>query len=138
MNDSLGSLAPPAIPTEVHVFAAENGVSDYLSAVIDLSDHYARFDSSISSYNFLRYSERAWALVNSGLHHQNRLRRPDYLAACRAARLDVLWERGWRPKGKELDALRSLQPANRFRHYSFEDLAVQTLRLVARPHQTVS
>jgi SAM-dependent methyltransferase len=109
-----------------------------LSAVIDLSDHYARFDDSISSYNFLRFSGRTWSLVNSSLHHQNRLRRPDYLAACQEAGLEVAWERAWSPRGDALEALRNLEPAERFRTYSFDDLAVQTLRLVARPHQTLS
>jgi len=37
MNDSLASLSRPAIPPEVQQFAAENDVSDYLSAVIDLA-----------------------------------------------------------------------------------------------------
>ena len=49
------------------------------SSRIDLSDHFAHFDRSLSPYNFLRYSDRAWGLANSSLLHQNRLRRPDYV-----------------------------------------------------------
>ena len=34
------------------------------SCRIDLQDHYAYFDRSLSRYNFLRYSDRTWGLVN--------------------------------------------------------------------------
>ena len=37
------------------------------SCRIDLQDHYAYFDRSLSRYNFLRFSDRAWRLVNSPL-----------------------------------------------------------------------
>jgi hypothetical protein len=37
MNDSSATLSSPAIPAEVREFAAENGVSRYLPAVIDLA-----------------------------------------------------------------------------------------------------
>jgi SAM-dependent methyltransferase len=104
-----------------------------LSAVIDISDHYARFDPSVSPYNFLRYSDPVWSLVNSRLQHQNRLRRPEYRDAFRTAGLEVVWEKAWRPPDAELAPLRALKPAERFRTYSTKELAVQTLRLVARP-----
>jgi SAM-dependent methyltransferase len=103
-----------------------------LSTVIDLSDHYSYADTSISRYNFLRYSDRVWRLANSSLQHQNRLRRPDYLSAFREAGLDVVTEKSWRPKG-QLESLRALEPAERFERYTLDDLAVQRLRIVARP-----
>ncbi len=37
MNDSLVTLARPAIPPEVQEFAVEKGVGRYLNAVIDLA-----------------------------------------------------------------------------------------------------
>ena len=37
MNGSIAALARPAIPAEVQEFAAEKGVSRYLTAVIDLA-----------------------------------------------------------------------------------------------------
>jgi SAM-dependent methyltransferase len=103
-----------------------------LSAVIDLSDHYSYADHSISRYNFLRYSDRVWRLANSRLQHQNRLRRPDYLSAFREAGLHVIEETSSRPRG-QLESLRALEPAQRFERYTLEDLAVQRLRIVARP-----
>jgi len=42
-----------------------------VSCSIDMQDHYSFVDPSISIYNFLRYSDRAWRWVNSPLHFQN-------------------------------------------------------------------
>ena len=55
---------------------------------IDLSDHYAGFDPSITVYNFLRFSERRWRLFNNRLHYQNRLRISDY----RCIHVEAGWE----------------------------------------------
>ncbi len=60
------------------------------SCRIDLQDHYAYFDRSLSRYNFLRFPERTWALVNSPLHFQNRLRAPEYLCLVREAGLELV------------------------------------------------
>jgi SAM-dependent methyltransferase len=103
-----------------------------LSALIDLSDHFSQIDPSISRYNFLRYSDRTWSLFNSSLQHQNRMRRPDYLSAFDEAGLEVVSEEPETAGPKQLDALRGLELAERFRSYPFDELAVIRLRLVAR------
>ena len=98
------------------------------SSRIDLSDHFTHFDRSLSPYNFLRYSDRAWRLANSSLLHQNRLRRPDYIGAFEAAGFEVVAEKPWRPDAALPDDL-----APRFRSYDSADLAVVGLRIVAVP-----
>jgi hypothetical protein len=99
-----------------------------VSSRIDLSDHFSHFDDSVSPYNFLRYSEQKWSLVNSKLLHQNRLRRSDYVSAFERAGFEVVAERPWRP-GLELpDDL-----DEKFQGYDPDDLAVVRLRLVAVP-----
>ena len=103
-----------------------------LSALIDLSDHFSQIDSSISRFNFLRYSDRTWRLINSSLQHQNRMRHPDYAAALEEARLEIVWEKSVTAGEKQLDALRELDLAERFRVYPFDELAVVRLRIVAR------
>ena len=67
-----------------------------VSCRIDLQDHYAYFDPNLSRYHFLRFSDRAWGLVNSPLHFQNRLREPDYLRLVRESGLEVV---SWTPSG---------------------------------------
>jgi SAM-dependent methyltransferase len=103
------------------------------SCRIDLQDHYSYFDRSLSPYNFLRYSDRAWRAVNSPLHFQNRLRSPDYLRLVREAGFDVVVERPSGPSEEGLEQLRRLPLAPRFRNgYTPEELGVTVLSFVAR------
>lgn len=49
------------------------------SHFVDLSDHFAHSDSSISIYHFLRFSARQWAWIDNRIQPQNRMRWPQYL-----------------------------------------------------------
>jgi len=102
------------------------------SCRIDLQDHYAYFDRSLSRYNFLRYSDRTWALVNSPIHFQNRLRAPEYLGLVRDAGFDLVVDNPSGPNANGLDELAQLPLAPRFRVYSPEDLGVTILSFVSR------
>ena len=101
------------------------------SCRIDLQDHYAYFDTSLSRYHFLRFSDRAWRLVNSPLHHQNRLRAPDYLRQAREAGFEVVVEKPSGPSVEGLEELESLPIAPRFRGYAPDELGVTILSFVA-------
>ncbi|MDQ2910832.1 MAG: class I SAM-dependent methyltransferase [Actinomycetota bacterium] len=102
------------------------------SCRIDLQDHYAYFDRGLSRYNFLRYSDRTWSLVNSPLHHQNRLRAPDYLRLVREAGFELVADLPSGPSEEGLAELRELPLAPRFRGYTPEELGVTILSFVAR------
>jgi SAM-dependent methyltransferase len=103
------------------------------SCRVDLQDHYAYFDPTLSRYHFLRFSDRAWRLVNSPLHFQNRLRAPDYLRLVRDAGFELLAERPSGPSEEGLEELRALPLAARFRNgYTSEELGVTVLSFVAR------
>jgi SAM-dependent methyltransferase len=101
------------------------------SCRIDLQDHYAYFDRSLSKYNFLRYSDRAWSLVNSPLHHQNRLRSPEYLQLVRDAGFEPVVERPSGPSEEGRAELTRLPLAERFRHFTPDELGVTVLSFVA-------
>jgi SAM-dependent methyltransferase len=102
------------------------------SCRIDLQDHYSYFDRSLSRYNFLRFSDPVWALVNSPLHYQNRLRAPDYLRLVREAGLDLVVENPSGPSEQGRAELQALPLAKRFRGYPPEELGVTILSFVAR------
>jgi SAM-dependent methyltransferase len=102
------------------------------SCRIDLQDHYAYFDRGLSRYNFLRFSDRTWGLVNSPLHFQNRLRGPDYLRLVRDAGLELLVENPSGPSDQGRAELRTFPLAERFRGYSLDDVGVTVLSFVAR------
>jgi ubiquinone/menaquinone biosynthesis C-methylase UbiE len=95
-----------------------------VSFIIDYTDHYAYFDSSISSYNYLKYSDTRWALFNSGLHFQNRLRHCDYLDLFRAAAFEVVDEQHPEATDTEMTAIARLPLAKKFACYALRELAV--------------
>jgi SAM-dependent methyltransferase len=102
-----------------------------LSYRADLEDHYARVDGGVSRYNFLRYSDRKWAVFNPPLHYQSRLRYPDYIRITREAGFEIVRELVSRPSDQDLAALRALPVAEGFRSYSVEELGVRGVTIVA-------
>ena len=117
-----------AIFRECHRLLRPRGA---FSCRIDLQDHYSYFDPSLSRYNFLRFSDSSWRLVNSPLHFQNRLRSPDYLRLVREAGFELVVERPSGPSEEGLAELKALPLAPRFRDYSAEELGVTVLSFVA-------
>lgn len=103
-----------------------------MSHSIDMEDHYSFFDSSVSPYNFLRYGERRWAVANSPLHYQNRLRLPDYLALFERPGLELLEVRREDPGDEDRRELAGLDLAPRFRGYDVNELGVRGAVVVAR------
>lgn len=101
-----------------------------VSHLIDMSDHYAHFDGSITAFNYMRYSPGVWWLFNNPLQYQNRLRASDYWklhveAGFAVAQAEVL-------KGSPDDLARvPLHPT--FRDYSQDDLLGVNMWLIARP-----
>jgi len=45
-----------------------------MSHFIDMSDHFAHFDKSISIYNFLKFTEKQWKMIDNSIQPQNRMR----------------------------------------------------------------
>lgn len=57
------------------VVKKQNGV---MSHFIDMSDHFAHFDKSITIYNFLQFTDQQWKWIDNGLSPQSRIRIYDY------------------------------------------------------------
>jgi SAM-dependent methyltransferase len=118
-NNTLEHIPPQSlreILAEFRRLAAPGAVMDHF---IDMSDHYAHFDDSITEFNYLRYSDRAWRVFNNRLQYQSRLRISDYRRLIEAAGFRVVAEDVERGPGEALDAI---PLARRFRHYRREDL----------------
>jgi len=99
---------------------------------VGLEDHYSHFDRSLSDFNFLKFGDRSWRLPNPSLQYQSRLRYPDYLRLLRESGFELLRERTSRVSDAELERLRGLKLAQRFRGYSPDELAVKGLVFFAR------
>jgi len=49
-------------------------VDGLMSHFIDLSDHFAHADTSITIYNFLKFSDKHWKMIDNDVQPQNRFR----------------------------------------------------------------
>ncbi len=117
------------ILNECHRILAVDGVSAHF---VDMKDHFAYFDSSVSVYNFLSLGNFAWSVVNSDLQYQNRLRITDYQKMFEKAGFKTLREKIFKPEPEELNALRSLKVIPQFSGYSEEDLSAKIVRVVSK------
>lgn len=59
--------------------------------LISPSDHRAHSDSSLSLYDFLKYSKKEWDKIQTKFDYHNRLRLPDYLEIFKKAGFEVLF-----------------------------------------------
>jgi len=103
---------------------ADGGI---VSCSIDMQDHYSFDDPRISVYNFLRYSDRRWRLINSSLHYQNRLRARDYRELFAESGLSIIDEVLATDPGRR-EQLRSVPLAARFASaYTADELEPYTM-----------
>jgi len=120
-NNTLEHVPAPAILALFGEFARVAGPRARMSHFIDMADHYALFDPSITVFNYLRYSEAQWRLFNNSLHYQNRLRLSDYRRLHEAS--------GWRVVSEDAtegsaDALGRVPVDASFGRYGDRDLRV--------------
>ena len=104
--------------------------SGVMSHWIDLRDEYACFDPKITPYNFLRFSNRSWQLINNPLIPLNRLRSSDFRKAFRLAGFRIVDEKIER--GEEQELVR-VPVAEKFHDYPKEDLLALESWLVCVP-----
>jgi hypothetical protein len=100
-----------------------------LSHFINLSDQYAQFDHSITQFNFLQYSDRQWAWLDSPLTRKNRLRISDYRELFVQAGCRIIREENRNGAVSDLERIRL---APRFQRYSQADLLVLRSWLAAQ------
>lgn len=78
-NNTFEHIYPDILSGILPEFRRVLRVGGVQSHFIDLSDHFAHFDKSISIYHFLRFSPAAWRWIDNSVQPLNRLRLPDYL-----------------------------------------------------------
>jgi SAM-dependent methyltransferase len=105
-----------------------------MSSIIDYGDHYSYFDFGISAYNYLKYSDTAWAFFNPSLHYQNRLRHPDYLNLLKDVGCEIVEEQRYGDSPGNRKIVEGLAVPKRFGRYSLDDLVVGSALIVSRKH----
>lgn len=100
------------------------------SHYLNLADQYSYFDKSITPFNFLRFSPRAWGWLNSPLTWQNRLRISDFRNVFKKAGFRITKEENLSGSPEDLSKV-PLDP--QFQSCPREDLLVLFSWVVAEP-----
>lgn len=126
-NNTFEHIYPAVLSAIMREFKRVTKSKGLNSHFIDLSDHFAHLDDSISIYNFLRFSDRQWRLIDNSVQPQNRLRISDYEKLYRELGCAII-DKEYRPG--EPEALHKLNLAPPFDAYNEEELAVSHAHLI--------
>ena len=100
-----------------------------MSHFIDMSDHFAHFDSHITIYNFLKYSSRTWSRIDNSIQPQNRMRYRDYLELYRETGIPVSHEE---IREGSLEDLEKVKVHQEFTSYTPEELAISHAYIITQ------
>jgi ubiquinone/menaquinone biosynthesis C-methylase UbiE len=102
-----------------------------MSHFVDMSDHFAHFDKSITIYNFLKFSEKQWVLIDNAVQPQNRWRLPEFLHLYKDLELDVfevIIREG------SVETLKNVNINEKFKEMTLEEIAVSHCLLISGTH----
>lgn len=100
-----------------------------MSHFIDMSDHFSHSDSSITNYNFLKYSEKTWKLIDNSIQPQNRLRFIDYKEMYQNLMIPISKEI---IIGSKIDQLQQIKVSDNFKRYSESELAISHAYIISK------
>lgn len=98
-----------------------NKKTGIMSHFIDMSDHFAHFDKSISIYNFLKFSDRQWRLIDNSIQPQNRWRIYDYKELYQKLNIPI---QHIDYRSGDVQQVKSANIHTKFRIHSIEEVAI--------------
>ncbi len=127
-NNTFEHIYEPVLRDILRQFQRVLRPGGVMSHFVDLSDHFAHLDRSITIYNFLRFSQRQWEKIDNSIQPQNRLRWPDYRKMYAELGIPIRFEEV-RPGDPEALATVPVHP--QFEPYSAAELAISHGYLVS-------
>ena len=99
-----------------------------MSHFIDMSDHFAHLDKSISVYNYLKFSEQQWNLIDNSIQPQNRMRLYEHEELYTKAGIPVTEKV---IVGKGNDSIQSIDLDIRFKKYPIAETAITHASIIS-------
>ncbi len=102
--------------------------------LISPSDHRAHSDSSLSLYDFLKYSKVEWNKIQTKFDYHNRLRLPEYLEIFKKSGFDVLYIEHDTAKDNEekYKKYKKLEIHPDFKKYSEKELTAGSINVLLK------
>lgn len=127
-NNTFEHIHPEVLKEILREFKRVLKPEGVMSHFIDMSDHFAHLDDTITIYNFLRFSKRTWQWIDNDIQPQNRWRITHYRELYRKLGIPIAEEQN-RPGDRE--ALRAVPLSTPFRELPEEEVAVSHGYLVS-------
>lgn len=103
-----------------------NGVHSHF---IDMSDHFAHNDDKINIYNFLKYSDSEWNLIDNSVQPQSRERLPFYLELMQNENLNT---QTFNIRKGSLEILKKMKINHKFIKNDIELIAISHAHLLSK------
>jgi len=120
-NNTFEHIYPSILEGILKEFKRVTKSGGLMSHSIDMSDHFAHFDKAISVFNFLKYSDKQWELIDNSIQPQNRYRINEYKDLYKKLGIPITKETLVRGS---MDALKQLDLDNKYSGEPLEDIAV--------------
>ena len=128
-NNTFEHLSPGILKDILSEFKRViNKRSGIMSHSIDLSDHFAHSDKSISDYNFLQFSDKQWKWIDNKIQPLNRLRFDDYLQLYQ--QLNIPINKEMRVNGN-INNLKSIRLAQKFMNKPLDILVIRACNFIS-------
>jgi SAM-dependent methyltransferase len=127
-NNTFEHIYPEALEGILLEFKRLCKKGGVMSHSIDLSDHFAHMDESITIYNFLKYSEAQWKWINNSIQPMNRLRIYDYREMYRKISIPITLEIN---REFDLEDYNKVEVDGRFLSHRAEENAVSHTQLIS-------
>ncbi|MEM7086955.1 MAG: hypothetical protein AAF489_12275 [Bacteroidota bacterium] len=130
---------PPDILKKLHQrFYEQLPVGGCVLHLISPSDHRAYSDSSLSLYDFLRFSEEEWNAIQTKFDYHNRLRLPQYLAIFKE-HFEVIHveSNACKNPSESYDKFKKLEIHNDFAHFTEEELTAGSINVLLRKKESI-
>ncbi len=98
------------------------------SHFIDMSDHFAHFDKSINIYNFLKFSDSQWQLIDNAIQPQSRLRYNEYKDLYSKLNIPVS-EENLRPG--DINILNTVNLSEKYKNMPVDEVAITHCHFVS-------
>ncbi|MBK6610788.1 MAG: class I SAM-dependent methyltransferase [Sphingobacteriales bacterium] len=102
--------------------------SGVMSHFIDMSDHFAHFDKSITIYNFLQFSDNQWKWIDNSIQPQSRMRIYDYKKIYADLNIPISEETF---RQGNLNELTSIKLADKFTIRPLEEVAISHCHFIS-------
>lgn len=127
-NNTFEHVYPEILEGILREFVRVLSQDGLMSHFIDMSDHFAHLDQTITIYNFLQFSERQWQWIDNTIQPQNRWRISHFRALYAAQNIPITEEKN-RPG--DLSALNTVKVHPIYAAISRADLAISHSYMVS-------